>query len=86
MVSVLCIFAVAARTLALVEGQTFRAQVSRPFVATRTLALIEGYKATVDGTLAGVATRTLALVATRTSALSAQLCHSIILSDFFNSE
>ena len=42
MVSVLCIFAVATRTLALVEGFGKNRNPLSPTVATRTLALVEG--------------------------------------------
>ena len=43
MISVLCIFAVAARTLALVEGTTQKNAIHGLRVAARTLALVEGY-------------------------------------------
>ena len=43
MISVLCIFAVAARTLALVEGHDIVADALTYIVAARTLALVEGH-------------------------------------------
>ena len=52
MVSVLCIFAVAARTLALVEGKSVQVPTRLYFVAARTLALVEGTnKEDIDMTL-----------------------------------
>ena len=62
MVSVLCIFAVATRTLALVEGLLRPVLRKELCVATRTLALVEGFGKNRNPLSPTVATRTLALV------------------------